>query len=126
MKYIIDSSAWIEYLEGSKSGEIVNKILDEDNEIFIIPLIISEVISKTKRKKQNYELAYETLIENAKINEISPKIAKEAGLLHAQMKDKISSISLADTMIITAAKALSAKIITCDEHFKGLKEIILI
>ena len=51
MKYLIDTSAWIEYLNGSESGEKVNKILKNRNEIYVISLIISEVISKVKRKE---------------------------------------------------------------------------
>ena len=52
MKYIIDSFAWIEYLEGSKLGEKVREaILNKGNEIFSLNLCIAEVVSKAKRKK---------------------------------------------------------------------------
>ncbi|MFB6246710.1 MAG: PIN domain-containing protein [Candidatus Pacearchaeota archaeon] len=47
MRYFIDSSAWIEYLRGSKKGERVHKILNSDSQVFTLPLNISEVISKT-------------------------------------------------------------------------------
>lgn len=126
MKYIIDTSAWIEYLNGSKSGESVNKILKEDNEIYVISLIISEVISKVKRKAGNVDLAYDCLIKNSRIFDITPKISKRIGILHAQIKNKLPNFSLADASIVCSAETINAKIVTKDTHFKGFKETILI
>ena len=40
MKCLIDSSAWIEYLSGSKKGEKVNSIFKEED-IYAISMIIS-------------------------------------------------------------------------------------
>jgi predicted nucleic acid-binding protein len=125
MKYIIDSSAWIEYLSGSKAGEKVNKIIKKE-EIYVISIIISEVISYVKRKKGNVETAYESIIKNAKIMEITPRIAKEAGLLHAEMKEKEIDFPFADSLILCSAKENQTKIITTDNHFKSFKESILI
>lgn len=125
MKYVIDSSCWIEYLEGSKSGEKINDILRHE-EIFVLPINIAEVISKVKRKKGNFELAYKSIISNASIIDITPKIAKEAGLLHAEIKSKISNFGLADAFIITATKSISAKLLTRDEHFRGFKETVMV
>ena len=126
MRFIVDSSAWIEYLNGSEAGETVNKIIQEDNEIFILPLNIAEVTSKIKRTKRNVDVAYNSMISNALVLEATPKIAREAGLLHAQLRRKMSSISLADTLMIASAKAISAKILTKDKHFKNFKETILL
>jgi len=75
MRYIIDSSAWIEYLSGSKRGEEVSKFLKKE-ETFVIPIIISEVVSFVKRNNGNIEVAYDSIIKNAKIMEIAPRIAK--------------------------------------------------
>jgi len=126
MKYLIDSSAWIEYLEGSKTGEKVYEILKGNNEIYTLSINIGEVISKVKRKNGNIEIAYNFLTSNINIIEITPEIARDTGLLHAQLKEEISSISLADVFMIISARTISAKIITCDEHFKTFKEAIII
>ena len=125
MKYIIDSSAWIEYLSGSKAGEEVNKLLKKE-EIYVISIIISEVVSFVKRNGGNTEIAYESVIKNAKIMEITPRIAKEAGLLHSTMREKGSNFPLAAALILCSAKENQAKIITTDNHFKPFKEAILI
>jgi len=126
MRFIVDSSAWIEYLEGSKKGEKVDKILTGDNEILILNLNISEVVSKVKRKGGNAELAYEAMISKAKIFEITPKISKEAGLLHAEIKPNNKNFSLADAIIIKTAESASAKILTGDSHFNKFKGAVIL
>ncbi len=127
MKYFIDSSAWIEYFGGSHSGEKVNEIImDEENEIFVITINIGEVISFLKRENKNIETAYESIIKRAKIFEITPRIAKEAGILHAEKRKNKSTISLADSLIICSANAIKAKIVSKDNHFKDVKEAIMI
>jgi len=126
MKYLIDSSAWIEYLEGSEKGEKINKILKEDNEILTLPINIGEVISYISRKRGDSNLAYSLIIKNSKQINITPRISKEAGLLHAKIKDDNPSFSLADAFMIISAKSSSAILLTKDNHFKSFKEAIII
>ena len=127
MRYLIDSSAWIEYLDGGASGEKVNKIIkEENNEILTLALNISEVISKTKRMNRNADLAYESIISNAEFFDITPEIAKEAGLLHSQLRKQNQSISIADTLMMISSEALSARIVTKDNHFKNFKGVVLV
>ncbi len=91
MKYIIDAYGWIEYLNGSLAGEKISKILKENHDIYSISMTISEVISKVKRKRGNIEIAYNSVISNSKIIEITPRIAKEAVLLHAEIRKEIEN-----------------------------------
>jgi|SRR3989344_3029769 len=125
MKYLVDSSVWIDYLEGNSKGEKFTNFL-EDSELYALPLNIAEVVSKVKRKKGNFEIAYSSIVSNAQIFEVTPRMAKEAGLLHAQIKGEIPNFSLADAIVIVAAKTISAKILTTDEHFKRFKEAVLL
>ena len=126
MRYIIDSYAWIEYLNGSSIGEKVMKILKSGDEIYSLNLIIAEVISIIKRKNSNVDIAYQAITLNSKIAEISSEIAKEAGLFHAETKKKIKNFGLVDSLIYIVARKLNAKILTGDEHFRGFKEAVMI
>src|SRR4030042_7076636 len=99
MRVFIDSSAWVEYLEGSYAGEKVNQILNENNEICSISIIISEVISRAKRNNQNIDIPFRAIVSNSKIFELIPEIAREAGVLHADMKRKIGDFGLVDAVI---------------------------
>ncbi len=125
MNYLIDSSAWIEYLEGSRGGEKVSEFLKE-GEIFSLSLIIAEVISKVKRSGKDFNLAYKIITSNSKVLEISPQIAKESGLLHAEIKKNKTNFGLVDAIILVSTRMLKANLVTQDNHFKGFKEAILI
>ena len=125
MRFIIDSFAWIEYLEGSKLGEKVREILlNKNNEIFSLNLCVAEVVSKAKRKNLNVETAYNAISSNSKIAEVTPEIARKAGLFHAEIKKEIKNFGLVDALILILARKLNAKILTGDPHFKEFKEAV--
>jgi len=125
MKCIIDSYAWIEYLEGSKLGEKVREmIINENNEIFSLNLCIAEVVSKAKRKNLDVETAFKAININSRVVEVTPEIAKKAGLFHAEIRSKIKDFGLVDALILMLARELNAKILTGDPHFKDYKEAI--
>lgn len=126
MKYIIDAFAWIEYLEGSEKGKKVYEILNSASENFVLLITIAEVISKVKRKGGNFKLAYDSMISNCKIANISPQIVKEAGLLHAEQRKKVPQFGIVDALLLITARYSGAKVLTGDAHFKSFKEAIIL
>ena len=126
MKVIIDSYAWIEYLDGTPAGLKVREILKGDNEVYTLHLNISEVISRVKRKGGDIETAYKAMISNSNLINLNSEISKETGLLHAEIRKKIKDFGLVDCYILLFARKINAKILTGDPHFKGFKEAILI
>ena len=126
MKYLIDSFAWIEYFEWSEIGNKAKEFIDSDNELYSINLTISEVVSRFKRKKFDFESAYNAIVTLSRVTEITPELGKKAGILHAELKEKMKNFGLVDALILTFAKELNAKVVTGDEHFKGFKEAVFI
>lgn len=126
MSFLIDSYAWIEYLNGSKLGEFVDNILKKREDIYTLGICVSEVVSKVKREKQNADLAYNAIISNSRVVDVTSEIAKEAGLFHAEIKQKIKNFGIVDAIIYVSARKLGAKVLTGDEHFRGLKEAVII
>jgi len=126
-KYIIDAYAWIEYLIGSKPGEKVKDILeDESNETYTCAVTVAEVISKTAREERDYEVAYDILTSNSQVINIDEEISKETGILHSEMRKTKKDFGLADAYILALARKINSKILTGDLHFKGIKEAVLI
>lgn len=123
---LIDSSAWIEYLEESSLGIKAAKYIDNKKNILITPNIVAaEVISKVARKGKDTEipiLAIKTVSSRAR--ESSADYI-QAGLKHAQLRKKHPNISLADAIILVLAEKNKAKIITKDYHLKGKNTIFL-
>ena len=126
MKYIIDSYAWVEYLDGTSEGQKVREILMQNNEIYTLILSIAEVISRTKRKEGDIDIAYKAIISNSRILPINQEMSKEAGLLHAEIRKEIKDFGLIDAFILLTARKLNLKVLTGDSHFKDFKEAVLI
>lgn len=126
MKYLIDSYAWIEYLDGTQKGQKVKELLIKENEIFTLVLTLTEIISQAKRKEIDVEGIYTAILNNSKIIDITSETAKSAGILHAETRKKIKDFGLVDSLLVITAKRIDAKMVTGDEHFKNFKNIIFI
>ena len=126
-RYVIDAYAWIEYLIGSKAGEKVKSVLEEENnEVYTCAVTVAEVVSKTAREGRNFETAYDVLTSNSQVVNVDEELSKEAGALHAEMRKTKRDFGLADAYVLAIARRTNSKVLTGDAHFKGIKEAILI
>ena len=126
-KYVIDAYAWIEYLRGSRAGEKVRAVFEEENsEIYTCDVTIAEVISKTAREGQDVEVAYGVLLNNSQVVNVDEEVSRRAGLLHAEMRKIERDFGLADAYVLVTARRLRSKVLTGDPHFRGVKEAVLI
>jgi len=53
-------------------------------------------------------------------------LSKEAGILYAEVRNKVRDFSLADAYVSACGKKIRAKILTGDPHFKDMPETIII
>ena len=126
-RYVIDAYAWIEYLIGSRAGEKVKSVLEEEgNEIFTCAVTVAEVVSKTARERRNFEAAYDILISNSQVVNADEEVSREAGVLHSEMRKTKRNFGLADTYVLAVARRMKSKVLTGDIHFEGVGEAILI
>jgi len=125
-RYVVDSYAWIEYLDGTEIGRKVSDLIKGNNEIFTSALTVTEVVSKAARKSKDAKIAYDILTSNSKIIDADEELSFQAGLLHHEMRKTVKDFGLADAYILATAGKLKAKIVTGDLHFKNMKEAVLI
>ena len=126
-KYIIDSYAWIEYLDGTDKGEKVKAVLsNEKNECYIIGLVFAEVVSKAKRRGGNWSIAAKAIKTMSQLLPMDFELSENAALIHAEKKQTMKDFSLTDAFVLAASKHLNAKILTGDEHFRKVKEAIFV
>jgi predicted nucleic acid-binding protein len=125
-RLVIDSYAWIEYLDGTEHGRKVNDFIEGNEEIFTCALTIAEVVSKAARKGKDVKVAYEVLTNNSKIIYADEVLSFEAGQIHFEMRKTLKDFGLADAYILATARKLQSKILTGDEHFRNMKEAVLI
>lgn len=119
-RFVIDSSAWIEYLENLPGGKKAAQILEGEGNIIITPrIVMAEICSKTIRSGGNPEQARE-IIESfsAPVDEDSETYF-EAVRIHAELRKKFKNASLADAIVISVSRRSNAKLVTKDFHMKG-------
>lgn len=130
---VFDSYAWIEYFLGSDNGRTVREYLNTE-EVVTPSIVLAEIARKYLRdgveqedvvKRLNFISANSTIIEiNAELS-----LAAAKAYLELSEKAKVEQLrrpGLADGIILASGRTLGAKIVTGDEHFKGLTEIVYI
>jgi predicted nucleic acid-binding protein len=95
--------------------------LTQKKEGILPTIVISEVIQITceKRGKELAETRYHVLMESGlQIQNLTPTIAKQAGLIKCQHKN----IPMGDCIIAATAIANQARILTDDPHYDIIRE----
>ncbi len=127
IRYVIDTWAWIEYLDGTEKGEKAKEIIENsENQIFTNSMVLIEVVSVAKRKNKDYKIISDTILTLSKIFHDDIEFFIDAGLLHAEIKQKIKDFGLVDALVLATARKLDAKILTGDPHFRSFKEAVMI
>ncbi len=121
MTVLIDSSAWIEFLRGSKISGEIELILFSNDEIILSAVNVAEVY---KYVLSNYTVTeaddvMKFMLQRGFVIPVTVEIAKEA----AKLRHK-RDLSLGDAFIMATAHVHSAKILTCDKDFKKEPDVI--
>ncbi len=124
-KYVIDSWAWIAYFDGTEAGKRVDNVI-LNSEAFTSAVTVAEVLSKAEREGKNTDKIFDFMVSLSKIIDVNADIAKAVGQLHARVKKNSPNFSLADAFALQTAKYLTAKVLTGDPDFKGIKEAELL
>lgn len=122
----MDAYAWIEYLNGSSAGFNVKEILESENEVYTCAVTVAEVASKVKRANMDVEVALNAVKMLSQIVDIDFIMAKNAGETHAEMRKKIKDFGLGDCFVLECKNKIGGKIVTGDEHFRGMDDVVFI
>ncbi|MBU0635810.1 PIN domain-containing protein [Candidatus Micrarchaeota archaeon] len=125
-KFVIDSSAWIEYLRGTVKGKKISLLIEDTKNSILTPNIVSvETISKIAREKGDVEGTINAILNLSLPPTESRQDYVNAGLKHARLKKIHKNISMPDAIILTLAEKNNAKIVTLDHHLKGKNTVFL-
>ena len=128
MKYVIDSYAWLEYFMGTKVGEKTKPIIESSEEKITPTVCLAEVYAKTL-KVENQELAEKQrafIKEKSVLVALEESIAVESAKVLTKMKKEIDGWGLADSVVYATALVKKGEVVTGDEHFRGLPNVVLI
>ncbi len=122
---LVDSSGWLEYLDGKAKAKPYEGIINGNakHSLFTSPIVIYEVYKRTKIRFGEYQAnksaAY--IINNCIVLDLSKEIALEAARLAIK-----KNLAMVDALIYATATVNSAKLITSDRDFKGLEGVEVI
>lgn len=125
MKIVFDTYAWIEYFRASLQGEIVKKYL-ETEEIITPSIVLLELSYRANKEGWDMKKYFNFIRIKSKIIGINEEFILRFGALYNSTKKKIKGIGLADVIILMTALLHDTKVLTGDEHFKTIKEAIIL
>lgn len=127
MIYILDSHAWIEYFQGTNKGEEVRGIIiNKDNRIITLECNLAVIYDWCNKKSEDFEKAFKTIKSNSLLKSLNLANWIFAAKIKIQQRKINKDFGLIDALLISKQKELNAKIVTGDNHFKNMKEVIFL
>jgi predicted nucleic acid-binding protein len=131
-RYVIDTYAWIEYIRGTTEGLKAKEYIENKENITptIVVLEYEKYLLKRLKEKtdtlKNYEAKREYVRSISTIVNLDYALSISAAKLDLEMKEKIKNWGMADSIVLATARSLNAKVVTGDEHFRGLADAVMI
>jgi len=118
---LLDTSAWIEFFQGTeKSKKVENALKTEEN--FTSIVTFAEIVNWClKNNVQDKIRSYiEGINSGSAILELNEPIALVAGKLNYERKKIIKNWGMIDSIILATSQVYNLKILTKDSQFKDL------
>jgi predicted nucleic acid-binding protein len=131
-RFVIDTYAWVEYFTGGPAGEIAKSYIDNGDTVtptmVVLELrrILLKRVGEGRETAQGAEEKMEYVRSTSTILDLSYGSSMSAAAIDIEIKKKVRGWGAADSIVLEAARRLSAKVVTGDEHFRGLKDAVLI
>ncbi len=119
---LVDTSAWIEWLIGSATGEAVAGHLPEQED-WVVPTMIQLELAKWLAREVGEDKA-DQVIAFTQVCRVVPLDTEIA--LAAAEACRAHRLATADAIVFATARAQGATLLTCDAHFDGLPAVRLI
>lgn len=119
---LVDTSAWIEWLTGSKLAETLAPALPEPEQ-WLVPTIVQYELARWLTREVGDDKADEVIAftQTCVVVELTTPIALMAAEFLARHK-----LAMADAVVYATALAHRADVLTCDRHFAGLEGVVLV
>ena len=113
---LVDTSAWIEWLIGSPTGEALSARLPQQSD-WLVPTMVQLELAKWLTRELGEDKA-DQVIAFTQVCQVVPLDTEIA--LAAADACRTHKLATADAIIFATARARGATLLTCDAHFEGL------
>ena len=119
---LVDTSAWIEWLVGSPTGETLAAHLPEQAD-WLVPTVVQLELAKWLTREVGEDKA-DQVIAFTQVCQVVPLDTEIA--LAAAEACRAHKLATADAIFFATARARNATLLTCDGHFEGLPGVTLV
>ena len=120
MLSVVDTCGWIEWLSGGVLASEFEPWLEKPDEIYVPTCVQFELYKWVKREQSEAEaLEVVALTEQGRVTPLDTAISLLAADLSMEFK-----LSFADSIIYASAQQKDVKLITSDDHFLGLNDVV--
>jgi uncharacterized protein len=116
---LVDTSAWIEWLIGSPTGEALSERLPQQSD-WLVPTMVQLELAKWLTREVGEDKA-DQVIAFTQVCQVVPLDTEIA--LAAADACRTRKLATADAIIFATARARGATLLTCDAHFEGLPAV---
>ncbi|MGB4246728.1 MAG: type II toxin-antitoxin system VapC family toxin [Pseudohongiellaceae bacterium] len=120
MRVVVDTSAWIEWLEDSPLRAALEQVIP-DKQRCVVPTIVQLELAKwlTREKGEEQADIMIAYTQKCQVVPLDTRIALRAADIHRQYR-----LATADAIVYATAQELGAQLLTCDAHFEGLSNVV--
>jgi predicted nucleic acid-binding protein len=113
---LVDTSGWLEYFANGKNAGIFARPIEDTDNLIVSAINVYEVFKKVLTEKgETAALQAAGVLQQAKVIAVDSSLAINAARISRELK-----IPMADSIILTTARELSATLWTQDADFKGM------
>ena len=119
---LVDTSAWVEWLIGSPTGEKLAGLLPEQAE-WLVPTIVQLELAKWLTREIGEDKADQVIA----FTQVCHVVALDSEIaLAAAQACHAHKLATADAIVFATARVGAASLLTCDRHFEGLPGVTLV
>lgn len=124
---LLDTSAWIEFFQGTEKGKKVREFL-KSGENFTSIVTFAEVTNWCfKNKLENREASYISAIKKgSEIIDLNETVMTLAGRLNYERKMIVKNWGMIDSFILATSLLYDLGILTKDSQFKDLSNTVIL
>ena len=122
---LIDTSAWVEFLLGSRKGNRVRERINSEA-CYSSIVTIAELSNWAQRENQETERIIDAVKELSAVIGLDEDIAVLAGKLNFNRKKENRKWGIMDSMILATAEMYDMEILTCDDDFSDVSKVTVL
>jgi predicted nucleic acid-binding protein len=125
--FLIDTYAWVEYFIGSIKGNVVKKILEDENNIIITPeCVLAELKGWAIRENIDFKELYQIVRKLSDIQCLTTDDWLNAESIRSEMRKNQKDFGMIDALIIAQKNRFGCKVISCDPYFELIENTIFL